>query len=367
MRNLIHAALIGASITMFTACSSTAQVATSKVNVVATENVDNATEQSLTYSLPKTVIKVEIQTEKIIKKAGPFYRYSQRFLNLKDVITEDTEEWVIKGVKLYTIGVADDSKRYNIYTEGVSSATNINLTPEGVLRGFNNPEEYTYTTTKTCKTIVPTLEDMNFDNVPLSEDILLKTSSAAMAQETANMIYTIRANRFDMLSGEIENTPADGKSYQLMLDRFDQLEADYLTLFAGKEEHISKTVVLDFIPSTSSDETNVLCRFSSLNGIVDAMDLSGTPIYLKINVDDFYRLPDQQKEPQKGETPRNGIYYCIPANATVSIIDKNVELLSQPIKLAQFGQVVSMPSSILEKENAVVKICPATGALIEVK
>ncbi|WP_075602298.1 DUF4831 family protein [Saccharicrinis aurantiacus] len=366
MHKYIKTLFIGASVAFFVSCSVPQEVV-SKVNITSTNSIDDATSQSLSYTLPKSIIQVDIVTEKVIQKAGPFYRYSQRFLNLNNVITQDNEEWHIKSVKVYTKGIADENKRYSITTEGNSSADHINLTKDGVLRGFNNPAEPK--TTAPCKKQeeIPHLEDITFNEVELTEDILLKTSSTAMAQETANMIYNIRANRFDILSGNIDNTPADGIAYQQVLNRFDQMEKDFVSMFAGKTIKASKTQSFSFAPSQEGGNA-VLCRFSKSNGIVDAMDLSGTPIYIKIDRADFKKLENNKVvDPKKEDVVlRNGIYYCLPGSANVKIVDKNIELLSQDLKIAQYGQVVSMPSSILEKEGTVVKICPTTGALIQI-
>lgn len=336
----------------------------SKVEVKKTTEVINPTAQSITYTLPQTVVNIKIETEKIIKKEGPYYRYSQRFLNLTNVISEDSEEWIIKGVKISTTGKPNNSQRYSIYSKGNTSAHLIHLTQDGILLGMNNnPLNNTLTKTPDTKTRLLSLEDIYFDNISLPEELLYKTSTAAMAQEAANMIYKIRSNRIKLLSGELENLPPDGEAYKTVLNELDKMEKDFISLFAGKTVSVKSTQTFTILPDPLSSYTNhVLCRFSAQKGIVDAVDISGTPIYLKINAVSDTKLENKLTEEPK-EHISDGLFYCLPGKAIISVIDKNNELISEEVQLAQYGQVISMPASVLEQANVVIDICPITGAL----
>ena len=129
--------------------------------------------------LPQTSIKVEIETEKIIKKTGPYYRYSQRFLNLSDVITDDTEEWTIKNVRISTFGTPDSDKRFSIIASNNTSANQITLSPNGILLGINQPDAMLGTPVEeTEKTPIPSINDINFDNISFHQDLLFKTSTS---------------------------------------------------------------------------------------------------------------------------------------------------------------------------------------------
>lgn len=338
------------------------------IEVKKTSELNDATSQNLTYTLPKTVVKIEIETKKVIKKAGPYYRYSQRFLNLNNVITEDSEEWILKGVKMTTTGTPDEENRYSIFSSGDNSASMINLTPEGILAGINNTNSYHPTSPSKDEKegYIPTIEDIDFDKIPLHEDLLLKTSTAAMAQEAANMIYKIRNNRTDLLSGELENLPPDGEAYKTVLDELNKLEQDFISLFTGKTETITQKETIEITPDPLSSYNNyVLCRFSKQKGLIDAMDITGTPIYFKLDILNNPALTNKNTEPVKNSM-KNGLFYCIPSSVKITIIDKNQEIASKKIDLAQYGHTISMPASILEKEGVTMQFCPATGALISI-
>ncbi len=351
----------------FTAPNFAQKKSSKEVAVKKTSEVIDATTKSLTYTLPKTSIKIEIETQKVIKKAGPYYRYSQRFLNLTSVITEDSEEWEIKGVKLTTFGSPDDEKRYSIFSSGNTSAPYINLTSTGILNGINNPiKDSSLQIRKNKKSSVPEMEEINFDNIPLHEELLYKTSTAAMAQEAANMIYKIRNNKIDLLSGEMENLPPDGEAYKTVLKELNKMEKQFVSLFAGKTITATQKYYFEITPSPLTGyDKHVVCRFSKQKGIVEAADITGTPVYFNLDVVKSIPLKNNTVEAPKNPA-NNGLYYSIPALADVSIYDRNNKLKSQTIELGQYGQVVSLPASIIEKEDIIIKICPVTGALISI-
>ena len=340
--------------------------AITQVQIQPTSEVADATSQSLTYMLPQTTIKVEVKMEKTIKKAGPYYRYSQRFLNLSNVITEDSEEWMIKEVHISTSGKADESKRYSIFTKGNTSANMLNLTPDGVLIGINKTNEIPQATPAVDIVTIPSLKDINFNNVALNEELLIKTSTAAMAQEAANMVYRLRTSKINLLSGELENLPPDGEAYKTVIMEIAKQEKDFVSLFAGKTITVSKTQSFEVTPDPLSSYANhVLCRFNNQKGLVDAIDITGTPIYLKLDVQKKELL--KQKQIVEGKEPqRNGLFYNIPTTATVNIVDKNTPIGSKEIDIAQYGQVISLSPSILEEEGIEIELCPITGALISV-
>ncbi len=338
------------------------------VNVTKTSEISTPLDNCLTYTLPKTVIKVEIETEKTIKKTGPFYRYSERFLSLTNVITEDKESWSIKGIKVTTYGTPDPEQRYSISSTGESAANFITLTPSGILKGINTPTPYkskcykkdhqNYSDIK--------LEDVNFDNIAYNQDLLLKTSSAAMAQEAANMIYQIRADRKDLLSGAAENLPPDGEAYKTVLQELDNQEKDFISLFAGKTITVKHTQTFELIPDPLSSYNNyVICRFSEQNGVLDPMDITGTPIYFSLDNKQNMTLNNTAEEDPK-KPQQKGLFYCLPGEVSISVKDKTTEIYKSELSIAQYGKKAYLPASLLTNENISILFDPRTGALISI-
>jgi hypothetical protein len=238
------------------------------------------------------------------------------------------------------------------------------LTPSGVLAGINSDfatsdchlKEFTAAE-------LPDIVDVNFNEVAMIEKQLVKTSTAAMAEETANYIYKIRKRRFKILASDYEQLPPDGQAYEVMVRELNKLEKEHMELFVGKTETYTITKSFDIIPDKMSTNNDVLFRFSTVSGIVDKMDVSGAPVYFELEAEEGKELPDAAVVLEKGQEMRNGLFYNKPGKASIKIIDKNKLIKEKEVYLGQYGQVVSMPSSVLEQENVSIRINPATGAL----
>ncbi len=351
-------------VVLFVSCATEVQIP-SVVNVQNVSHLSNSIVNSLVYSLPVTVIRVEIKAEKTISKVGQFYRYSKKMLNVNNVVVEDKEEWSLKSVKLHTIGQPDYNKRFRVTSSGNNIASLINLTSEGVLVGVNlkKQPEYVSSLNSNIKKKTPSLNEVNFDDVPMLEKQLVRTSTAAMAEETANLIYKIRKRRLKILASDYPVLPPDGKSYEVMVSELNKLERELMELFVGKTESYTVTKTFDFIPDSMSVNNAVLCRISSQKGILDPMDLSGTPVYIEINVNEPKALPSGVVVTDDKEPLRQGLFYCVPAKGEVKIIDRNILLLEKDVLLGQYGQLISLPVDLLEKDNIRIELNPTTGAL----
>lgn len=336
----------------------------STVHVEETSKLSNASVNTLVYALPSTKIRIEVSVEKTIRKVGPFYRYSQKLLNVTDVVTKDSEEWTIKDIELRTFGVMDLDKQYAISYTGENIAPLLNVNQEGILLGLNlsDPISESSNLKNYEAQDVTSISEINFNAVPMMEKQLAKTSNAAMAQEAANFIYKVRKRRFKILASDYEQLPPDGKSYEVMVRELNELEAAYLELFVGKVEKVEVKYSYDIHPDRLSANSDVLFRFSAIKGVVDKMDMSGAPVYIEIEEQERKMLPNAPL-PVTKEQVRAGLYYCRPGKATVKIIDRNRLLKEQEVYLGQFGQLVNIPSTILEEKNITIQLDSATGAL----
>ncbi len=301
----------------------------------------------IVYTLPKTALRFNITAEKVEKKRGEFYLYSERYLGLREVILEDGEEWEIKSIELETYGVADSDEKFQLFVPQGAGIPQIQLSPCGVILGVNT------------EITLPQQEDVEIKRqsskplgVPYTEEMLLANSSAKMAQEAARYIYRLRESRTALLSADLEALPPDGEAYSMSLEEIEELEAQFLSLFQGTETRTCVTESIDIIPGEIKDK-EVLFRFSSFGGVVAADDLSGAPYYIKMKTD-----------AEKGETPTDtaGLYYKQPAAVTVTVLEGNTEVLSEKVLMAQFGKLSTLPLGILTKDTK-VSFYPKTGAI----
>lgn len=335
--------------------------------VVPVEELDNVSYQSVVYALPKTELQIEILTEKTTRICGPFYQYSDRYLGLKDVITEDVVNWELMDVHIETVGIPDETKRYAILFNGNSAAPYITNSKNGCIQSVNM--------TPKCEGLAVYEEkskqsySTNFDNVPYTEEMLIANSTAKMAEEAAAYIKKIRENRTYLISGEAKNTPADGVAFELALKKMDDLEQQFLELFKGKiiTEVVSKHI--SYMPSKEIDR-DVLFRFSKFNGLVPKEDLGGEPVTLGLKILSTVNLPDKKLEPEldsKGRVissvPDAGLYYCMPGTIQIKMNYKGQDVYNGRLLVAQFGQYLNLPTSILQNPDQAIQFVPETGAI----
>lgn len=325
-----------------------------------TEKLATATDTSrgIVYSLPKTILQVEVDTKCIQETPGIYFQYADRFLGMKEVIQSESIRYEITGFRLTSKTVSDPEQAYLISTGKKSKNVAIKLTPEGFLKSINgkstNDEKVAKVATRTIAK-----EDTKKWEVPASSiftrEMQQANSTAKMAELAANQLFSIRDTRFNLLTQEVDKTPQDGRSYEIVLSELNRLENAYLELFKGKTTDSKQTFSYTLNPQ--KDSTDVLLRFSLFKGVLDKNNLGGNPIYMEIKA---LPVAAEALRVDKTATPR-GLYYRVPGQAVVSITDGKEVLFSREVTIPQFGRVLSLPAS---QFNA-AELCPKTGALIE--
>ncbi len=322
----------------------------------------DAVNNGIIYSLPTTAIRINVEAELTIQKVGPFFRYSNKYLNLGNVITEDSEAWEIVGAQIESFGTSNDLQRFKISTENANLPA-ISLTTDGVICGINTECAEDREDKVPCGEFIEQSE-INFDNIKLERSVLTKTSTAAMAEEAANAIYRLREKRQHLLGGEDVVILHDEGSYRTVLAEIDSLENEYLSLFIGKTVtfHVSRSFTI--IPDPRGMTSTVIARFSPTEGFLDVMNLNGKPIYADVTFDKCTRineLPSDAKERKK--EPLTGLRYIIPCSMHVKVVDRNILLTEKDFSCSQNGQIATLPASILLNENVQILFDHTNGSL----
>lgn len=300
----------------------------------------------LKYALPSTALRFTVKAEKVVKKRGDFYLYSERYLGLKNVILEDEVTWNIKEICLSSYGVPSDNQFVVSPSAGVAS--NFSLSEDGLLLSIN--EEF-----------IPVEEDIvhhitiNNDEpvVPYTEEMLLANSTAKMAQEAARYIYQLRESRTALISSDLEVAPSDGLALNKSLEEIAKTEEQFVNMFAGSVIRTSENKIIDLVPEKVGDRT-ILFRFSTFNGIVDKDDLSGSPVYLELK---------EAYSPIEVELPDTaGLYYIQPARVDVALFDGRSQILNESMMMAQFGVLNALPQGYIN-DQVKMHFYPSTGAI----
>jgi hypothetical protein len=180
----------------------------------------------------------------------------------------------------------------------------------------------------------------------------------------AKQIYRIRESRLNILTGESDNLPPDGEAMKLVIQQLEQQEKALTQLFIGTTTQEASYYDVSIVPYENM-EKEVLFRFSELLGIVDADDLSGSPVYIQLKSQESSALP---ATPDTNGKPVKGIIYNVPGNAQVEIFMNRKSLLKMETPVVQFGRQENLAPAMFEDKKTPVKVYfyPETGGIKQI-
>ncbi|MCC8142782.1 MAG: DUF4831 family protein [Tannerellaceae bacterium] len=312
-----------------------------------------ANNYGVTYSLPKTSLVVDAEVIKYTCQAGPYYKYAEKYLGVKDAVTEDKVYYELGKVQLVNKGVPDPEQTYIVEFKSGTVAPFAYLTEEGLLCTINaeyTPEDSALESLRKNNQDVPAVTNASV----FTEELLMAGSTTRQAEVTAKQIYRIRESRMNILTGEVDNLPPDGKAMKLVIQQLEEQEKTLSNLFTGI---ITKEVAhyeVDIIPYDDLDR-EVLFRFSNLLGIVDADDLGGVPVYMNLKATE--RAPQlDPKEAEKKDKSLKGIIYNVPGKAAVEILMNKKTLYKGDVQITQFGTREGLAPVMFEDKRAPVYV-----------
>jgi len=318
--------------------------------------------QSVTYYLPKTQLVLDVEYECVETQQGPFYQYSERYLGTKDIVMENATKYQVVGVKIHSNSIADHSHAYT-FVAGEQGIRRFCLSKEGLLLSIN-AQPASEVAAPVCKKHKAETDNEGKTEIaevmPLLEEQMLATSVARMAEGTAKQIYHIRESRLNILSGDVDKMPADGKSTQLILKELKRQEEQLTALFVGK----TTTTVMHrrIVVEVEECSEKVAFRFSSLQGVLPADDLSGEPFYLTIKSTYSPSPVVLAKAPVASP-----VYYVEPGEVVVSLTDGTQNIAETTVRATQMGYVNYIPANLLLKQAASVIFSEKTGLLLSVE
>ncbi|MAZ93240.1 MAG: hypothetical protein CMF58_02385 [Lentimicrobiaceae bacterium] len=327
-----------------------AQVLSSKADGTNIPNTANG----FYYSLPQTVLKIDLVFEKVESIKGPLSEYATEYLGLIDFISSNKSEYNLLSADVSNFYEADPNQIFFVQfvaeRDKDAKSNEFTLTDIGGLSSYNSndtqsksviidetnisyiysdedksfPYYSQYNKRKKTDTIIRTI---NIDTVVIDR-FLFKTSwvdmtSADKAKEASLQIEKLRESRYNLISGYQEVNY--GTSIIYMDNQLREMETEYLELFAGKTIKTLDSRTIYYIPekNTSSEE------------IFDFEDDKSVDI--KIKTKGTENLPDS---PLQGG---NGIFYRIPVTATIEINSDNAIFFSGRFNVNQLGNVITAP------------------------
>ncbi|MDR1563292.1 MAG: DUF4831 family protein [Dysgonamonadaceae bacterium] len=326
-----------------------------------------STNYGVEYFLPKTVLIVEADYSRTTKKSGIYAKYAERFLGLdkKSIILEDGVTCTLNKIKMTSSGVPDKREGYLIEFKAKTTMPFVFLTEDGLICTIN--AEYSPELPKTIakSTENKTASTVNAQSI-LTEEYLRAGSTMKMAEVAAKRIYELRESRNDLLTGNADNAPRDGEGMKIVLAQLDAQEKALTELFTGTS--ITETFNAEFeVEPQMEIEKEVIFRFSKHEGIVDADDLSGSPVYINVKraEEEMIEMP---VDPKKKEKEPASIVYNVPGKAEVEVYFGINLMYRNTFRIVQFGKKQTLATSLFEDRKAPVRIYfyPETGAIKQI-
>lgn len=342
----------------------------------------------LSYSLPSTVLVLEVEAVRTNFYAGPYAEYAEKYLGIT-VQQEDSQTYQLKSMKMTPYVEPDNSRRYSVnVAKGDLDASFLKLSPMGLISfadaGLGGEVEWRFPTTgkgdfsdKGVSANLVSESAMLYRNSDKSDrygktmvqqGVLVKKSAEKKAAEMAQKILDARAERYKIVTGDTDATYS-GEALQAAIEELKRIEKEYLTLFIGYKETQVETASFEIVPQAGAMQKYIAFRLSDNEGLVPADNLSGKPILMEIIPEAFAQTDVAKAEEEaaaaaqaqleatgkatKVKTPAEKhdvqVYFRIPAVCTIKIKNGVEQLLQSRVPVYQLGQESSLPVNIILK------------------
>jgi len=341
------------------------------ITKVTTQPVNTSLE-GFYYSLPQTVLRIDLVIEKLQQIPGPLSEYTENYLGTSDYIKSNSTTYRLVNANVKPTFEPDPDQLYYVQFPTEKSkdekGTTFNLSSFGSLLSYNDdksdesakPEsidqtlifvagenDFQYQADYHRKKKIDTItRKITIDTVSI-ERFIYRTSwvdknNEDKANEAALQITNIREARFNLLTGYQEVNY--GESMKYMDQQLLKLERQYLELFLGKE---SKTYVNQTVYYTPKKDaaSGMLIDFNGNDKVEIQIKLGGTVGLL----------------PENPATKPDHIYYRIPDFATIEIVQNGEVIYREKMAVNQLGVTAAAP---LDKVKS--QFDPKTGTLTKI-
>jgi len=342
-----------------------------KVSKVFNKNF-NTSQDGFYYSLPQTVLKIDLVLEKIQKIPGPLAEYSKEYLGTGDYITTNSVSYRLVNVDVEPVISADPQQLFYVQfpTEKPKDEKSVafQLTPFGTLWAYDDlgngtyssenrvdqtfylmegSEDFKYFADYNRQRKVDTIvKKISIDTTTIERFVFrtnwVNKSASERANEAAMQIAKIREGRYNLISGYQEVNY--GQSMYYMDTEMQKLERQYLDLFLGKELKTLETHTIYYIPQKDKAQDVI---FKGANS---------SPVEIFITVGNSLELiPDSPLDKS------DNLYYRIPETAIVEIKNQGGVYFHKNMLISQYGVVAAVP--VLRNK---IQFDPKTGNLVKI-
>lgn len=325
---------------------------------------DKHNEYGLVYSLPVTALEITVMAERETRIAGPYAKYAKKYLANDRIIAESGEEWTLTSVDVRPYGAVDPDSKYLMQLKPGATAY-IGVDQNGMILSINK-EPVSPAEIQTIERPAPPAERLTGKEYLkyVDEDFIASQSTAKQAQMLAENIMEVRDAYISLTRGTADNMPTDGRQLELMLNSLRDQEQAMTAAFTGSSYTETVRRTYTYVPEEDGNE--ILFRFSDFKGFCAPNDYAGAPVYLRVNITAEGSLPTDEKGQEK-QIPKDGVRYCIPGEAQITLSFDGETLYNREMEFAQFGVIFALPPTLFtdRKEPSFAVFNPVTGGIKE--
>lgn len=308
----------------------------------------------VTYSLPSTVIALEVDAVQEKFYAGPYAKFAEKYLGIK-ARQSDEASYQLTSVKMTPYVEADQSRRYVLDLPKGQGDAFLKLTAQGLVSlsdggvagttnwrfpvagkgDFSDKGLSSNLTSESTTLYRNDRKESAYNKVSVQQNMIVEKSLEKKAAETAQMILDIRDQRLRIVTGDTDATYS-GEAMGAAIDELTRLEKEYLMLFVGYSEFQTQKMNFEVIPQPGETQMYIAFRLSDTAGLVPADNLSGKPVVMEI-VPQKFSEPEGAPESAKAKKGVS-INYRIPAICNVKLLDGVNMLLQSRIPVYQLGR-----------------------------
>ena len=272
-------------------------VASASSQNIARAGVYCAADGETVVGVPKSTVEVELRIAERSFTPGVYARYAQKYLGVRAPLTSHVETSILSA----SVALADSAPvRVCVPQPNDDAAVETSPLPSNRMNGRAvSPEE--------------------------------------QASATADMIFSLRKHRMDLITGESgENVFGAGLSSAL--DEIARLEKEYLEMFYGSTVVDERTVRFLVVPSRG-ERNYILCRYRDGAGVLPLSDLSGEAVMLHIEPS---AEPNTDGLPIADAKDKNKVEYVVANVAKCTLLCGTRELAEISLSIYQYGERVSL-------------------------
>ncbi len=318
---------------------------------------------AIVYSLPITSLHIIAGVTFENFTAGPFARFSQKYLGVQ-AKEESSVSCSLSSVEIIPYIEADPNANIalNLGNSKNGSANFLEMINQGIIMwsdsytGKNNKLRF-----PDLRSNTQFVKEMSTSNLTSEKTTLYKTTQTTVgaeraavqqsqvvekslekrAEETASMIFKLRAKRLEIITGETDAT-FSGEALTAAVAEINRLEDEYLTLFFGKKSSGTQTMTFDVVPRADNEkQIYIAFRISETSGLLPVNNLSGRPIVMELSKEESSSQINMDVTAGKGK-----VIYRKPAVMNVRLMDGQNMLIQSRIPVYQLGTLLSFPLDI---------------------